>query len=55
MSYLGHVISSQGETTDPKKIEAVVQWPRPTMVSELQTILGFVSYYRYFVEGFARG
>lgn len=54
VSYLGHVISSRGVVTDPKKIEAVAQWPHPTTVSELRTFLGFVSYYRRFVEGFAK-
>ncbi len=52
--YLGHVISGQGVATDPSKIEAVAQWPRPGTVAELRTFLGFVSYYRHFVEGFAR-
>ncbi|XP_056118703.1 uncharacterized protein LOC130096084 [Rhinichthys klamathensis goyatoka] len=54
VSYLGHVISSHGVATDPKKIEAVAQWPHPTTVLELRTFLGFVSYYRRFVEGFAK-
>ncbi len=27
--YLGHVISSEGVSTDPGKVEAVAQWPRP--------------------------
>ncbi|KAL0153780.1 hypothetical protein M9458_050896, partial [Cirrhinus mrigala] len=52
--YLGHVISSEGVSTDPGKVEAVAQWPRPTNVSELRSFLGFASYYRRFVEGFAK-
>lgn len=52
--YLGHVISSHGVSTDPGKVEAVAQWPCPKTVSELRTFLGFVSYYRRFVEGFAQ-
>ncbi len=54
VQYLGHVISSEGVSTDPGKIEAVSQWPCPTSVAELRSFLGFVSYYRRFVEGFAR-
>ena len=54
VSYLGHVISRQGVSTDPKKIEAVASWQRPGHVSELRSFLGFVSYYRRFVEGFAK-
>ncbi len=41
-------------STDPSKIEAVKQWQRPTGVAELWTFLGFASYYRRFVEGFAK-
>ncbi|KAI3366508.1 hypothetical protein L3Q82_000639 [Scortum barcoo] len=54
VGYLGHVISSQGVSTDPKKIEAVANWQRPRHVSELRSFLGFASYYRRFVEGFAK-
>ena len=54
MSYLGHVISSQGVATDPKKIEAVASWQRSRHISELRSFLGFASYYRRFVDGFAK-
>lgn len=52
--YLGHVISGEGVSTDPAKIEAVAKWQRPRQVSELRSFLGFASYYRRFVEGFAK-
>ncbi len=52
--YLGHVLSSEGVSTDPGKVEAVAHWPRPTSVAELRSFLGFASYYRRFVEGFAK-
>lgn len=53
VQYLGHVISSKGVSTDPKKISAVTNWPVPNTLSELKSFLGFASYYRRFVEGFA--
>uniref|UniRef100_A0A2N9H8A8 Reverse transcriptase domain-containing protein n=1 Tax=Fagus sylvatica TaxID=28930 RepID=A0A2N9H8A8_FAGSY len=51
--FLGHVISRDGITVDPSKIEAVVNWVRPTNVSELRSFLGLAGYYRRFVEGFS--
>lgn len=54
VKYLGHVISKDGVATDPDKISAVTDWATPTSVSELRSFLGFASYYRRFVEGFAK-
>ena len=52
--FLGHVISEAGIFVDPSKVEAVVDWARPTNVSEVRSFLGLASYYRRFVEGFSR-
>ncbi|KAK3743584.1 hypothetical protein QZH41_001388 [Actinostola sp. cb2023] len=49
VTFLGHVVSSQGIETDPEKTKAVVDWPVPVDVKELQRFLGLVGYYRRFV------
>ncbi len=54
VKYLGHVISAEGVSTDPSKVEAVAQWRRPETVKDLRSFLGFASYYRRSVEGFAQ-
>ena len=46
MSFLGHVISKEGVQVDPKKVEAVSNWPRPTNVTEIRSFLGMARYYR---------
>jgi hypothetical protein len=53
ISYLGHVISSQGVGTDPSKIESIQQWPQPTDAKQLRSFLGLVGYYHKFVQHFA--
>ena len=51
--YLGHIVSSDGVSTDPEKTRAIADWPTPTNVKEVQSFLGLASYYRRFVKGFA--
>ncbi|KAL3518884.1 hypothetical protein ACH5RR_021473, partial [Cinchona calisaya] len=34
VAFLGHVVTEEGVSVDPKKIEAIVDWPRPTTMTE---------------------
>lgn len=52
-SFLGYVISSEGVAMDEKKVNAVLKWPQPSTVRELQRFLGFANFYRCFIRGFS--
>lgn len=54
ITYLGHVISEKGISTDPEKTLAVENWPPPQNVKELRQFLGFVGYYRRFVKNYSK-
>ena len=53
VNFLGHVVSGEGVSCDPKKVEAVRDYTVPRSLTELRAFLGFVGYYRRFIKGFA--
>lgn len=52
--YLGHEIAAQGVSPDKRKIEVIRRMSPPTDISGLRRFLGMTSYYRRFIEGYAR-
>jgi Reverse transcriptase (RNA-dependent DNA polymerase)/RNase H-like domain found in reverse transcriptase len=53
VEYLGHYIGANGLTPHQAKIAAVAGLRVPTNVSELRSVLGFLNYYRCYVQNFS--
>lgn len=53
VKYVGHIVSADGVSTDPEKVEAVASWPQPTDLKSLRSFLGFCGYYRRFVANYS--
>lgn len=53
ISYLGHVLSDRGLSTDSSKIQAISSWPVPTNVKALRGFLGLAGYYMKFIRHFS--
>ena len=50
VSYLGKVVSRDGISVDPTKVEAIVNWPVPACTKDVQSFLGMVGYHRDFLK-----
>jgi hypothetical protein len=53
VDYLGHVITVDGVTPDPDKIQAILDWPKPRSLTALRGFLGLTGFYRRFVQHYA--
>ena len=54
VNFLGHMVCKKGIRMDPKKVEAVVHWPKPTSMTKIRSFLGLAGYYRKFIKDFFR-
>jgi hypothetical protein len=47
---LGHVLSAEGATIDPSKVQAVQDWEQPKSATQIRSFLGLAGYYHRFIE-----
>lgn len=53
LKFLGHEISPGQCRPDKEKVQAVLDYPQPTTVKQLQAFLGLAGYYRGFIPQFS--
>lgn len=49
LKYLGFLLDGEGLRTDPEKVSAMLNYPRPQTVTELKRFVGLVGWYRRFI------
>jgi hypothetical protein len=54
VEYLGHLAGKDGVMVDPKKIEAMQDWPHPKTLKILGGFLGLTGYYHKFVKNYGK-
>jgi hypothetical protein len=47
------MVSAQGVFPEPSKIQAIIDWPQPTTITELRGFLGLTGFYRKFIKSYA--
>ncbi|XP_057712509.1 uncharacterized protein LOC130929420 [Corythoichthys intestinalis] len=51
--FLGYILAEGKVKMDPDKISAVLNWPVPKNLKELQRFLGFANFYRKFIKNYS--
>jgi hypothetical protein len=51
---LGHVLTPEGVSVDPSKVQDVLSWKSPTSVHQIWQFLGLAGYYRCFIPDLSK-
>jgi hypothetical protein len=52
--FLGHVVSKEGTKPDLGKIDAMLRFPEPKMVTNVRSVLGLTRYYQKYIREYSR-
>jgi len=53
IEFLGQVIENGLVSPSPEKVKAVMRFPEPTSVKQIQSFLGLTGYFRKFISGYS--
>ena len=53
VEFLGYIISPNGTSMDPLKVDTLLSWAQPRSIHDVQSFLGFANFYRIFIEKFS--
>ena len=53
VEFLGYVVSPEGISMDPMKIQTILDWRTPCSVRDVQCFLGFANFYRKFIKNYS--
>jgi hypothetical protein len=53
VEFLGYIVSTEGISMNPEKVRAVLEWPTPESVKDVQSFLGLANFYRRFIKGYS--
>src|SRR5271165_6278440 len=54
IEYLGHIADGEGLRPNPRLVQALMDFPCPKTLKELQSFLGLANYYRKFISNFSQ-
>src|SRR6266850_6142465 len=53
VEYLGFILSPEGLHMDPSKVDAIQSWLEPQNIHDVQSFLGFATFYRCFIHEYS--
>jgi len=53
IKFLGFIISKDGLQMNDNKVQTVQDWPTPQRIKDIQFFLGFVNFYRCFIQNYS--
>jgi hypothetical protein len=53
ITLLGYCVDSKGVSMDINKVQAILDWPIPQNIKQVQQFLGFINFYRSFISDFS--